>query len=184
MVARESTLLTAEEFFQLYSHRDGRYALVKGKVMEMAPPGGVHGGVASNIVYLLSAYNRQHQRGAVMVESGFRLESEPDTVRGPDVSFVRQERVPAEGLPTGFFMGPPDLAVEVVSPWDSAAELQRKVQDYLRSGAQRVWVAYPDTHTMVVHRPGGAARWYGQGDVLEDPELLPGFQLPMKEVFP
>lgn len=182
-MAEQRTLLTADEFFWLYSHKEGDYELVKGEVIEMAPPGGVHGGTALNIGYFLQAYNRQHQLGRVVVETGFRLESQPDTVRGPDVAFVRQERVPPEGMPRGFFPGAPDLAVEVVSPSDSAAELEKKVHDYLRSGTQRVWVFYPDTQRVAVHRPDGTARWYTEEDTLEDPELLPGFSLTIREVF-
>jgi len=182
-VAQQLSVLTAEEFFRLYSHKEGHYELVRGEVVEMAPPGGVHGGVASNISYSLQAYNRQHRLGRVVVETGFCLECRPDTVRGPDVAFVRNERVPPAGMPRGFFSGPPDLAVEVVSPSDTAAELERKVHEYLNSGAQRVWVFYPDTRRVAVHRPDGTARWYIEEEALEDPELLPGFSLPIREIF-
>ncbi len=182
-MAEQRTLLTAEEFFWLYSHKEGDYELVRGEVIEMAPPGGIHGSTASNIVYFLQAYNRQHQIGRVVVETGFCLQCRPDTVRGPDVAFVRQERVPPEGMPRAYFQGPPDLAVEVVSPSDTAAELETKVYEYLNSGAQRVWVFYPDTRRVAVHRPDGTARWYTEEATLEDPELLPGFSLAIREVF-
>jgi Uma2 family endonuclease len=182
-MAQQRTLLTAEEFFRLYSNKEWDYELVKGEVIEMAPPGGVHGGVASNISYSLQAYNRQHRLGRVVVETGFCLECQPDTVRGPDVAFVRNERIPPEGMPRGFFPGAPDLAVEVVSPHDTAAELEQKVHEYLSNGTQRVWVFYPDTRRVAVHRPDGTARWYSEEDTLEDPELLPGFTLPIREVF-
>jgi Uma2 family endonuclease len=182
-MAEQRTLLTAEEFFWLYSHKEGDYELVKGEVIEMPPPGGVHGGVAVNIASSLNTHVRQHQLGRVVVETGFCLGCRPDTVRGPDVAFVRQERVPPEGMPRAFFQGPPDLAVEVVSPSDTAAELETKVYEYLDSGAQRVWVFYPDTRRVAVHRPDGTARWYTEEDTLEDTELLPGFSLPIREVF-
>jgi Uma2 family endonuclease len=182
-VAQQLSLLTAEEFFRLYSHKEGHYELVKGEVVEMAPPGGVHGGITSNIGYFFQAYNRQHHLGRVVVEAGFRLESQPDTVRGPDVAFILNERVPPGGLPRAFFVGAPDLAVEVVSPSDTAAELERKVHEYLNSGAQRVWVVYPDTRRVAVHQPDGMARWYSEEETLEDPELLPGLSLPIREIF-
>ena len=182
-MTRQRTLLTAEEFFDLYSHREGDYELVKGEVIEMAPPGFVHGGIAVNIAIALGTFVRQHNLGRVVAESGYRLESQPDTVRGPDVSFIRNERIPPEGMPRGFFLGPPDLAVEVVSPSDTAAEMEVRVHDYLDAGAQRVWVAYPGSRRFAVHSPDGTARWLNEEDVLEDPELLPGFSLPITEVF-
>lgn len=182
-MTEQHTLLTAEEFFRLYSDKEGHYELVKGEVIEMAPPGGVHGGVAVNIASALHVYVRQHDLGRVVVESGFRLESDPDTVRGPDVAFIRRERIPQGGLPRAFFTVAPDLAVEVVSPSDTAVELEAKVHDYLRAGAQRVWVFYPDSRRVAVYRPDGTTRWYGEDETLEDEELLPGFSLPLREVF-
>ena len=149
----------------------------------MAPPGGVHGGIAIRIGAALETFVRQHNLGRVVVESGFLLGSQPDTVRGPDVAFIARERIPAEGLPRAFFEGAPDLAVEIVSPTDNATELEIKVHDYLRNGAQRVWVVYPDSRRVAVHRPDGTARWYSEDAAIEDEELLPGFSLPLREIF-
>lgn len=182
-MAQQRTLLTAEEFFRLYSHRDEHYELVRGEVVEMAPPGGVHGGVAVNISSALHQFVRQQDLGRVMVESGYWIERQPDTVRGPDVSFVRKERLPAEGLPRAFFEIAPDLAVEVVSPSDTAAGLEAKVHQYLQNGVQRVWVVYPDTRRVAVYRPDGGSQCYEEDATLEEPELLPGFALPLAEVF-
>jgi len=119
----------------------------------------------------------------VVAESGFRLEQQPDTVRGPDVAFIARERIPAEGLPRAFFEGPPDLAVEIVSPSDTAADLEIRVHDYLRNGALRVWVVYPDSRRVAVHRRDGTARWYSEDAAIEDEGLLPGFSLPLREIF-
>lgn len=87
-----------------------------------------------------------------MVESGFCLECRPDTVRGPDVFFLAAERIPEEGLPTGFIQGAPDLAVEVVSPNDTVAEIQAKVQEYLEHGTRLVGILEPTTRTVTVYR--------------------------------
>ncbi len=182
-MSEQRTLLTADEFFRLYSHKEGQYALVKGEVIEMSLPGGVHGGIAVNITIGLGSFVRRHDLGRVVVETGFRLESRPDTVRGPDVAFIAKDRVPAEGLPRAFFLGAPDLAVEIVSPSDSAAELEMKVSDYLRNGTRSVWVVYPDSQRVQVYRPDGTARCYSDDSTLEEPELLPGFSLPLQEVF-
>jgi Uma2 family endonuclease len=182
-MTEQRILLTAEEFFWLYSHKEGDYELVKGEVIEMAPPGIAHGGIAVNIASALHVFVRQNDLGRVIVEGGFCLECRPDTVRGPDVSFIKKERIPAEGLPRAFFPGAPDLAIEVVSPSDTASELEAKVHDYLRNGAQRVWVVYPGSRRMAVHRPDGTARWYSEDEAIIDEELLPGFSLPLTEIF-
>ena len=182
-MTQQRTLLTAEEFFLRYSHKDQPYELVRGEVIELELPGWEHGRVAVTIAVPLGAFVREHDSGAVVLRSGYCIERQPDTVRGPDISFIRKERLPAEGLPRGFFEGPPDLAVEIVSPSDTAARLEAKVQEYLQNGALRVWVVYPDSRRAAVHRPDGSAQWYAGDAVLEDPELLPGFSLPLPEIF-
>ena len=96
-MAEQRTLLTADDFFRQYSHGEGNCELVKGEVIQMPPPGGVHGGTAVNIAIALGAFVREHDLGRVLVETGFHLERQPDTVRGPDVSFVTKERMPSTG---------------------------------------------------------------------------------------
>jgi Uma2 family endonuclease len=182
-MVRQRTLLTAEEFFWQYSHLDGRYELVKGRVIELAPTGGVHGGVATRINIPLGSFVLQNDLEEVLLETGYRIEHQPDTVRGPDISLVRKERLPEGGLPRAFFEIAPDLAVEVISPSNTPARMEAKVHEYLRNGTQRVWVAYPDSRRVAVHRPGGSAQWYAGDADLEDPELLPGFSLPLPVIF-
>lgn len=182
-MATKHKLLTAEEFFRQYAHKDGRYELVKGKVVEMTPPGGVHGAVVLNIAGPLWNYLRQNPIGKLVTESGYVLERRPDTVRGPDVSFVTTEHLPATGVPKAFFEGTPDLAVEVVSPSNTPAQVNAKVREYLRSGAQQVWVAYPDERAVVAHHKDGSVQRYEEGDALEGGKLLPGFSLAVREIF-
>ena len=123
-----------------------------------------------------------------MVETGYRLERDPDTLRGPDVSFISADRVSAEGLGSAYVQGPPDLAVEVVSPSDSAAEVEGKVHDYLSSGlssgTRTVWMVYASTRKVLACSLDGSVRWYQEEDTLEDQELLPGFAVPVAEQFP
>lgn len=184
MTQQSEKLMTAQEFWELYGARKSfpKRELVRGEVVEMAPVGGIHGGVAANLVVALHPYVRQNNLGRVMVQTGYRLRRDPDTVSAPDVSFIRAERIP-EGLPRGFVEGPPDLAVEVVSPSDTAAEMEGKVHDYLRNGAQRVWVAYSGARRVLAYSHDGTVRWYHEGDNLEDEELLSGFSLPLVELF-
>jgi Uma2 family endonuclease len=184
MTQQREKLMTAEEFWKRHSNvKLPRYELVKGELVEMSPPGGVHGEVSLAIGAALRLHVRQNNLGRVMVESGYYLERDPDTVRGPDVSFIRAERVAAEGLPRSWVRGAPDVAVEVVSPSDSAAEVEGKVHDYLAGGAQRVWVVYSDIKRITVYSSDGTVLRYHEGDTLEDQDLLPGFSLLVAEVF-
>ena len=139
--------------------------------------------MALSVGSALKVYTRLSGVGRVVVESGYWIGRGPDTVRGPDVSFVSRERAPRGGAAQGFFDGPPDLAVEVVSPSNAAAGIAVKVAEYLRSGARRVWVIYPSRRCVVVHFPDNATRTYYDGETIEDPELLPGFSLPVSEIF-
>jgi Uma2 family endonuclease len=174
-------LLTAEEFAILPGSR--HQELVFGEVVETMPPGGIHGEVALTIGMFLKLWLRQVGLGVAGVESGFILARDPDLVRSPDVYFVRAERVPADGVPESFWPLAPDLAVEVVSPSDTAEEVEAKVGEYLSAGSGAVWVVYPRLRRLVAHSPGGIARSYGERDTLENAELLPGFALVLAEIF-
>jgi Uma2 family endonuclease len=174
-------LITAEEFFAMPGSR--HQELVRGEVVERMPPGGKHGRIALRVGKFLDNWADQGAGGEVGVESGFRVEQEPDSVRGPDVYYVRPERVPENGAPEGFWSIAPDLAVEVVSPGDTADEVREKVREYLGAGVSAVWVVYPRTQEVVAHTPDGLARTYGPDMTLESPELLPGFSVPIRELF-
>lgn len=174
-------LLTAEEFAALPGSR--RQELVRGEVVDTMPPGGVHGIIAGLIVALLIQWSKQSGGGLVGVESCFIVERNPDVVRSPDVYYVRPERVPEGGAPEGFWTIAPDLAVEVVSPHDTAEEIEEKVSEYLAAGAIAVWVVYPRLRRVVAHTPDGLARTYGPEATLQSPDLLPGFALAIKDLF-
>jgi Uma2 family endonuclease len=116
-------------------------------------------------------------------EPGFRLTTDPDTVRAPDVAFVRQERVPAMGLPKGYWPGAPDLAVEVISPTDLYTEVDEKVATWLEHGTRLVFVVNPRRRTVAVHRPGRLVRMLGEGDVLNGEDIVPGWALAVGDLF-
>ena len=182
-MTRQRTLLTADDFFRLYSHKEGRYELVDGEVVEMAPVNEQHGNIAFNISGALFVYSRRSGIGRGGVETGYRVRQNPDTVRGPDVSFNMQSRDSREGPITGFASGSPDITVEVVSPSNTETEMERKVEDYLAAGSQRVWIAYPATRRVSVHRADGSFSTYTGNDVITDEELLPGFSLKLSDIF-
>ena len=177
----QKTLLTAEEFYLFCCQNDGRYELVEGEVVELAPPNDEHGDTALNVGTAFKIYSRRRGTGQARVETGYTLRTGPDTVRGPDVSFVFHPRV--EGRGSGFPVGAPDIAVEVFSPSDTAAEMARKVAEYLAAGSQRVWVVYPRDRRVVVHRADGSILSYDGNDVITDEDLLPGFSLPLSDIF-
>jgi Uma2 family endonuclease len=177
------TSYTAEDLMGI-SSQGKRFELVKGELIEMPPTGGRHGRVASRIDYRLRGYVEERALGEVFAaETGFRLVRNPDTVRAPDVAFVSKERLPSEEQLIGFPDLVPDLVVEVVSPSDSAAQVQAKVEDWLRSGVRLVWVAYPDTRSVAVYRALDEIAVVGPGDVLEGGPVLRGFSCPVSDIF-
>jgi Uma2 family endonuclease len=116
-------------------------------------------------------------------ETGFRLFSDPDTVRAPDVAFVRAERIAEARLPTGFWPGAPDLAVEVLSPSDTADEVGEKVAEYLRAGTELVVLVYPRTRPVGLFRPDSTARFLTEDETLALGEPLPGFTCRVADLF-
>lgn len=174
--------ITAEEFWCLPDHGKRR-VLVQGEVIETMPPGGRHGVIASEVTTCLRNWAKSGAGGCVGVESGFILQRNPDTVRGPDVFYVRAARIPVSGIPEGYWELAPDVAIEVVSPHESADEVREKIRDYLAAGTQLVWVLYARTQEVLVHTPDGLARTYTRDDVLEAFDLLPGFRCAVAEFF-
>ena len=148
----------------------------------MPPAGGEHGDVQFGLGGRMRLHADATGAGYVIGEVGFYLARNPDTVRAPDVAFVARERFP-HGLPQEFIDGAPDLAVEVVSPNDSHADVMEKVGEYLDAGTRLVWVASRRTRSVTVHRPDGTAQTLRADDVLSGEDVLPGFQVRVRELF-
>jgi Uma2 family endonuclease len=181
MSAVAEKLITSEEFERL-PETDMRRELVRGRVIETMPIGGIHGIVAGNIYTALRNWAKRDNRGFVAFEVGYRLERTPDTTRAPDVAYIRAERIPASGIPEGYGNLAPDLAVEVVSPSETAQDIRDKVHDFLTAGTPLVWVAYPRTREVVAHTADGLARTFTVKDSLEF-DLLLGFSCTVAELF-
>jgi Uma2 family endonuclease len=178
MVARR---WTAEDLMALPRGR-WRYELVAGALRASPPSDARHREVAAVLGARLSMATRAGRLGVVLYGAGFRLASDPDTVRAPDVSFVRAERVPG-GAPAGCVDGAPDLAVEVLSRTDRTLDVEDRVAEYLAAGARLVWVLNPKHGRVTVHAPGAGARVLGADDRLDGGDVVPGFGCAVRDVF-
>lgn len=129
--------LTVEEFWAQYAGRP--YELVEGRVLERMPGGGTHGAVTRRASKHIGDFVDHHDLGEVFgAETGFQLSQ--TVLRGADAAFVRKEKWATVTNPDKYVPFAPDLAVEVVSPNDTAVELQEKVNEYLAAGTTQVWV--------------------------------------------
>jgi Uma2 family endonuclease len=182
-MVQQTVQMTADELLRLTDDAH-RYELVRGELRQMSPAGAEHGNRAMRFGATLYTFVRQHQLGVVFAaETGFILQTNPDTVRAPDVSFVRAERLPKEGLPAGYLPIAPDLAVEVISPSETAEEIQEKVQDYLKAGTEQVWLLYRRTGTIIIHHRSGKIESLHDTDVLDGGNTIPGFRIAVADIF-
>lgn len=179
----EPRLMTADQLPGLPD--DGQsYELVRGKLRTMPPGGDEHGAIAGTFHLSLGPYVRAHDLGRTYIaDTGYRLTADPDTVRAPDVAFVRRERVEASGRLRGYRSGAPDLVVEVISPNDLYTEVDEKVAAWLEHGAQLVFLVNPRRRAVARHRPGEAVRILTEADVLDGEDVVPGWTLAVRDLF-
>lgn len=174
-------LMTAEELIRLPRGRR-RYELVKGELLTMSPAGEEHGAVTINLTLPLAQHVKANNLGVVYgAETGFKLESNPDTVLAPDIAFIRREHLGT--LSKGYRSGAPDLAVEVISPDESKNKVQKKVERWLQRGALAVWIVDPQTRTVAVHQLDRDARLLTEEDELTGDDVVPDFAFPVSEIF-
>ena len=174
-------LVTAEELIRLPRGRF-RYELVKGELLTMSPAGEEHGAVSLNLALELGMYVKANKLGIVYAaETGFKLESNPDTVLAPDVAFIARERVGQ--ISKKYREGAPDLAVEVISPGERQAKIEKKVGQWLQLGARVVWIVNPQTRLVTVYRSDGSVTVLLESDELTGDDLVPGFRISVRDVF-
>ena len=178
----DTRLITAEEFAEMTG--DGLHELVRGEVVEMPTPGARHGEIATQMSFLLKAHTTPRDLGKVLSnDAGYILERDPDSTRGPDVSFIRRDRVPAGGLPDGPFPGPPDLAVEVLSPHDRIGDVDDKIDMYLAAGCPLVVILHPKRRTATLHRPNVDPHVVREPELLDLSGIVEGFRCTLAEIF-
>ena len=140
--------------------------------------------IAGEIFGLLRNHVRSLGLGQVFAaETGFTLQRNPDTVRAPDAAFVAKDRMPQGETPDGYLALAPDLAIEVISPNDRPRAVREKVADWLNAGTRLVWVIYPSSRTVTVHRPPSSVEELGGEDTLDGAEVVPGFTCRVEELF-
>jgi Uma2 family endonuclease len=161
-----------------------RYELVKGQLRMAPPPGSEHGLITMNLAGPLYQHVKNNNLGVVFAaETGFKLESNPDTVRASDIAFMRRERALEMGRVSGYSSGAPDLAVEVLSPSDRVTSVEKKVVEWLDAGARMVWVVSPKLHTVTVYRSLTDIVTLTAKDKLAGGEVVPGFEINVAEIF-
>jgi Uma2 family endonuclease len=184
MVLETTQRVNADQFWQMSQSDDIHQELIHGEIHEMAPTGWLHGDVTSILSMHIQSHVLSNKLGRVTAaETGFRLND--DTVLAPDIGFIRAERVP-EKLPDGFVPLAPDLAVEVMSPSNSASEMSQKIKLFFQHGTQLVWVVHPTTKKMDVYQSiDGETKvdFLDINDTLTGGEVLPDFSLSLSELF-
>ena len=166
-------LMTAEQLLEV-NIPGKQVELVRGRLVVREPPGYLHATIAARLCFELMQYVRAHDLGQVVGDPGFTLARNPDTVRAPDIAFVRRARVP-DPLPIGYGEFAPDVAVEVLSPHDRPGETLAKIGDWLNAGTRVVWVIDPARRQARVYRQDGTEAVLSETDALDGEDMLPGF---------
>jgi Uma2 family endonuclease len=180
----QQKLLTAEEFFLLPEPGNGmQQELVRGEVITMPPPGGLHGVSCLKAGRRIGNFVEDHNRGVtVSNDTGFVTERNPDSVRGPDVAFWSKERLPE--VPVGYIEIAPDLLVEVLSPSNTSKQIRAKLSEYFTKGVRLVWVIAPEDRTLTIYRNLDEGRLLHENATVTCDDVLPGFSCRVSDLLP
>jgi Uma2 family endonuclease len=160
------------------------YELDNGRlVFIMVPPGNIHGAAQSNIAAELKYQGDKKGHGKTRTEVGVVLWRNPDRVLTPDVLFIAKKSLPIKESPEGYLETIPELVVEIRSKNDSLPYVRRKVAHYLKAGVEIVWLVDPAAATVTIHTSQGDPVVQGEKYVIELPSLIPGFSMPVVDVF-
>ena len=173
-------LMTADELM-LLPDNGYRQELVRGELIEMPPPGKAHGVISHRFGLSIGSYADINDYGTVGDNHGYELESNPDTVRAPDVAWYGPGH--SAELTDGYPEQAPDLAVEIKSPSDTPRMVAERAQMWLDFGSREVWYGDPETTTVTRYQPGQPPEVLGEDDVLDGGDLLPGFSIEAWRLF-
>jgi len=177
--------ITAVEFLT-HPAAAGPSELVRGTIHVTSPSGGRHGVIVANVFAALDAFVRERGLGLCFADNtGFELAGLLDTVRSPDAAFVSGERLPAEGIGPGWVRATPDLIVEVLSPSESVAELEAKLDDYRTAGTRRAWIIDPTHRTVTIRDLAGELPEHilAEREDIDAAPVLPGFSMWVARIF-
>lgn len=186
MATVAAKLMTAEEFYDWANrpeNRDRYCELERGEIVEMSRPGRLHGLVCANVVWALGGFVRQRKKGYICSnDTGVIVERDPDTVRGPDVMLF-EDAARIEDVDRKYGETPPVLAVEVLSPNDTAGKLARRIAEQKRFGTPLIWVLDPEARNVIVYRPGREDRVVEEAEELTGEDVLPDLRVRVAELF-
>ena len=172
---------TDEELLAL--PKDGnKYEVLEG-ILTTSPAGFTHEFIGVRLIVALDNFVRSHKLGAVLGSSlGCWMENRD--FLSPDVSFIDKERIKGAKHPGDRFVdGAPDLAVEVLSPSDGDKVRHDKLVDYFANGSRLLWVINPKQRVVLVYHSSEAHEILREGDVISGESVIPGFTLPVSELF-
>ncbi|HEV2986307.1 MAG TPA: Uma2 family endonuclease, partial [Vicinamibacterales bacterium] len=177
-------LLTAEEFFLRPHPQDGsQEELVRGEIITMPPPGGLHGVTCSKVDRKIGAFVEAGPGGTVACnDTGFITHRAPDSVRGPDISYWSKARLGE--VPVGYIDVAPDMLVEVLSPSNTSKQIREKLTEYFAKGVRLVWVISPEDRTLTIYRTPDEGRVLHESATLADDDVLRGFTCRVSELLP
>jgi Uma2 family endonuclease len=179
-----TSLVSADDLLAMPTGMGKRYELVAGELRVMSPSGWAHGKVIAKLHNRLGYFIEQHDLGIVFgAETGFRLAIDPDTVRAPDFAFIAKENLPKELPEAGFWPGPPDLAVEVLSPGDRTGEVDEKIDAWLAAGCRAVWIVDPKMETVTTYLSRTVVKMNTADDMLDGHPVVPDFRCAVAELF-
>lgn len=178
----DKVLLTGDDLLNMPA-TDEHHELIEGELITMPPPGSPHAEIGANFVIVLGLYKRQFNNGRVLIESGYYTRGDNHTVRAPDAAFISYARLPAEQSLEGYLTVAPELILEVISPNDSAKDVEAKVLEWLEFGVAMVLLAYPDTQRIHVYTAPEEVKIYKRTDTISGGDVLPGLEIKVQDIF-
>ena len=180
-VQTSERLITGEELSKMPDSE--LCELIEGRIIPMSPTSHIHGRIEGRIYHLLASHVQANKLGQVMVgEVGIYIRRNPDTIRAADVLYISNARY-AQARSQSYLDVAPELVVEILSPDDAWQAVMRKLADYFSVGVQVVWVADPETRSVYVYQSATSAQQFKEGDTLTAPDVLPGFAVPLADLF-